>query len=60
LNESESEGLSLDINTLSAMLFGYKRPADLYEIGQIEGGEEAIKGLETLIPARKAFFYDFF
>ncbi|MFY0758361.1 GNAT family N-acetyltransferase [Metabacillus dongyingensis] len=60
LNESEPEGLSLDINTLSAMLFGYKRPADLYEIGQIEGGEEAIKGLETLIPARKAFFYDFF
>jgi predicted acetyltransferase len=60
LNGSISEGLSLDINTLSALLFGYKRPADLYEIGHIEGGEEAIKGMETLIPSRNAFFYDFF
>lgn len=60
LSESKSGGLSLDINTLSAAMFGYKRPAELYEIGHIEGEEEAVNRMEALIPARKAFFYDFF
>ncbi|OHR70111.1 acetyltransferase [Bacillus sp. HMSC76G11] len=60
LSGSEADGLSLDINTLSAALFGYKRPAELYEIGHIEGEEEAVNRMEALIPARKAFFYDFF
>ncbi|TDL83009.1 GNAT family N-acetyltransferase [Peribacillus frigoritolerans] len=60
ISGSEADGLTLDINTLSAALFGYKRPADLYEIGHIEGEEEAVNIMEALIPSRKAFFYDFF
>jgi predicted acetyltransferase len=54
------KGLSLNINTLSTALFGYKRPLDLYQINHIEGTEEEVKMLQDLIPNRQAFFYDFF
>ncbi len=58
--DAEKGEISLSINALTAALFGYKRPLDLYEIGEMEGSEEAVDRLERLIPERKAFFYDFF
>ena len=53
-------GVRLDINSLTALLFGYKRPAELYELGYIKGKEEEIADLEELFPFNKPFFYDFF
>ncbi|MEH7177306.1 GNAT family N-acetyltransferase [Neobacillus vireti] len=53
-------GIRLDINSLTAILFGYKRPVELYELGYIKGHESEIAVLEKLIPHSKPFFYDFF
>lgn len=56
----QDKGLQVNINTLSAMLLGYKRPLELYEIGCIVGEEQAIQQLESLITPRQPFLYDFF
>jgi predicted acetyltransferase len=53
-------GLSMNINTLSAILFGYKRPLELYEMDYIVGKKEEVLLLENKIPNTKGFFYDFF
>lgn len=42
------------------MLFGYKRPLELYEMDHILGSEEEVKTLEQLIPLHRPFIYDFF
>jgi predicted acetyltransferase len=52
--------IKLSINALSTILFGYKTPSELVEIGQVEGDNEEIKKFERLIPKRESFFYDFF
>lgn len=54
------KGLSLDINTLSAILLGYKRPLELYELGFISGPKQEAEELEQKIPVQKSLFYDFF
>ena len=53
-------GLQLNINALTAMLLGYKRPMELYEMDMIQGALEEVVELENKIPAFKPFFYDFF
>ncbi|WP_102262075.1 GNAT family N-acetyltransferase [Mesobacillus jeotgali] len=53
-------GLQLNINTLTAMLFGYKRPLELFELDLLKGDIDEVKELEHAIPAFKPFFYDFF
>jgi len=53
-------GLHTNINTLTAMLFGYKRPLELYELELLKGNIDEVKVLEQIIPAFKPFFYDFF
>lgn len=52
--------IELTINALSAILFGYKRPFELYEMDYITGSKEEIDQLERMIPQTKACFYDFF
>jgi predicted acetyltransferase len=59
LNDAKGD-ISLSINALAAALLGYKRPAELCEIGELEGNDEAITVLDRIIPARKSFFIDFF
>lgn len=54
------KGLQMTINTLSTILFGYKRPSELYELGYIEGTEAEVRELEKKVPQAKSFFYDFF
>lgn len=54
------KGLSLNINTLSTALFGYKLPLDLNQITHIEGSAEDVQKLQKLIPNRQPYFYDFF
>jgi predicted acetyltransferase len=53
-------GISLDINALTAIIFGYKRPFELFEMGYLKGSEVEVNVLESLFPITKPFFYDFF
>lgn len=56
----KDRGLHVNINALSAMLLGYKRPLELYEIGYMSGEEKVVQQLESLIAPRQPFLYDFF
>jgi predicted acetyltransferase len=53
-------GLQLSINALSAVITGYKRPLELYELGEITGPAEDADRFEQMVPHQKSFFYDFF
>jgi predicted acetyltransferase len=53
-------GIRLTINELSAILCGYKRPVELFELGLMKGAKEEIDQFETMIPQLKSAFYDFF
>ncbi|MEC3134172.1 sterol carrier protein domain-containing protein, partial [Bacillus cereus] len=54
------KGIKLDINELSTIMFGYKRPLQLNELELISGSEEEIQAFEKIVPVREAFIYDFF
>ncbi|MFB6729805.1 enhanced intracellular survival protein Eis [Bacillus mobilis] len=58
--ETIDKGIKLDINALSTIMFGYKRPLQLNELEIISGSEEEIQAFEKIIPVREAFIYDFF
>ncbi|HDR6268305.1 TPA: GNAT family N-acetyltransferase [Bacillus cereus] len=60
VEETMEKGIKLDINALSAIMFGYKRPLELNELELISGSDEAIRSIENLVPVRKPFIYDFF
>ncbi|MCL7748135.1 GNAT family N-acetyltransferase [Halalkalibacter alkaliphilus] len=60
IEERKACAIHLSINTLSAILFGYKRPVELMEIGKVTGSVESIRAFEDLVPRNKPFFYDFF
>ncbi|MFC4619040.1 enhanced intracellular survival protein Eis [Camelliibacillus cellulosilyticus] len=59
-HDAVDKGISLDINALSTALFGYKRPAELYDIGRISGPKTSIETFDGLIPNNKPFLYDYF
>lgn len=52
--------ICLNIQALTTIFLGYKRPSQLYNIGYIEGKKEAIHQLEQIIPDQQTFFPDFF
>lgn len=52
--------IELSINALSAILIGYKRPLELYELGEINGFEKDIEAFDQYVPYQKTAFYDFF
>lgn len=54
------KGIQLSINALSALLFGYKRPNELYEMNYLQGSKEEVDRLEKMIPFMKSSFYDYF
>lgn len=55
-----SSGLVCDINTLTAMLIGYKRPMEMFAIGRLHGSEAEVTVLEQLIPRSTTALFDFF
>ncbi|OMF55019.1 GNAT family N-acetyltransferase [Paenibacillus sp. FSL R5-0490] len=55
-----ARGLHMSINALSAIIIGYKRPMELYDLGEIKGPRNDAEILEGKIPVQKSFFYDFF
>ncbi|WP_119683564.1 GNAT family N-acetyltransferase [Bacillus cereus] len=60
IEEPMDKGINLDINALSTILLGYKRPLELNELELISGSEEEIRAFENVVPVRKPFIYDFF
>ncbi|HFJ9509601.1 GNAT family N-acetyltransferase [Bacillus cereus group sp. MYBK245-2] len=60
IEEPMDKGIKLDINALSTILLGYKRPLELNELELINGSEEEIRAFEKIVPVREAFIYDFF
>ncbi|ENJ6135829.1 GNAT family N-acetyltransferase [Bacillus anthracis] len=60
IEEPMDKGIKLDINALSTILFGYRRPLELNELELISGSEEEIRAFENVVPVRKPFIYDFF
>jgi len=57
---SESEVISCDIQTLTAMLMGNRKPSLLREAGRISGSAASVELLERRIPARTSYLMDFF
>lgn len=58
--EQQKGGLSMDVQTLAAVLLGSQKPDFLYECGKIKGDlQEALK-LEQIITNLPAAFIDFF
>ncbi|WP_270180528.1 GNAT family N-acetyltransferase [Alkalihalobacillus sp. CinArs1] len=53
-------GLRCNINTLTAVMMGYQKPAFLYEAGLIEGPEQDVRKLERIVSNQKTNFMDFF
>lgn len=60
IEEPMDKGIKLDINALSTILLGYKRPLELNELELISGSEEEIRAFENVVPVHKPFIYDFF
>ncbi|WP_068677053.1 enhanced intracellular survival protein Eis [Oceanobacillus sp. Castelsardo] len=53
-------GISCNIQQLTTMFFGYKRPMELYNLGLVDGNERDLHTLEGLIPSKQTYFPDFF
>lgn len=54
------KGLSLSVQTLTAVLMNAQSVSTLYEEGLLLGTEEEVQHLERAVPAKQPFFYDFF
>ncbi|QYR22808.1 GNAT family N-acetyltransferase [Paenibacillus sp. sptzw28] len=59
-DEEHPVDLVCDINTWTALLMGYRRPAQLHGLGRLGGSSEAAALLETLIRPRQTYLMDFF
>jgi predicted acetyltransferase len=57
---SAHPGLHCDIQTLTAMLLGYKRPREMFACGKLSGPEADADALERLIPFSPTALLDFF
>lgn len=52
--------LHINIQTLTTMLMGYKRPLYLRQINRLDADDITIDILEEIIPEGKAYFSDYF
>ncbi|GLB60332.1 hypothetical protein NCCP133_24640 [Cytobacillus sp. NCCP-133] len=48
--------LHMSINALTAIIIGYKRPLELYELGEMTGPRKEAEILERKVPFQKSFF----
>ena len=51
-----NQRIRLSIQSLSAVLMGYRRPAEMAQIGRLEGPANAIQALEKAVPKRETYF----
>jgi predicted acetyltransferase len=60
-NQSDDRNtLHCDIQTLTSMLIGYKRPTDLHRYGRIQADSRTVAALERVIPRTKTYLSDYF
>ncbi|MGM1050283.1 MAG: GNAT family N-acetyltransferase [Bacillota bacterium] len=52
--------LSTDIQTLSALFMGYKRPRELHQMNRLNGNPLKVAQLESMIPVGQTFLMDHF
>jgi predicted acetyltransferase len=52
--------LTMNIQTLTAMMFGYKRPSYMYENNRMDIEHGQIAVLERILPVDKPYFSDYF
>lgn len=55
-----SDGLVCDIQTLTAMLVGDRRPVWMHQVGRLQGPREQALELERRVPMQRPFLADFF
>lgn len=60
IKEPVGPAVKLDIQSLTSMLFSYKRPTYLAKIGRLEADQAVIFQLENLIPLEVPYFSDYF
>lgn len=53
-------GISCSIQSLTAMLLNYQKPSTLHQFNRISGPIEEIHTLDSMIPNKTPFIYDFF
>ncbi len=59
ISEAKTQ-LQCDIQTLTVMMMGYKRPQELHKLGRLTGDEEAVHRLELATPRNQTFLLDYF
>ena len=57
---TQGELVRCDIQTLTAMFYGYKRPTYLRRVERLRASNEAIRILEDIIPIEQPYFSDYF
>ncbi|WP_071394652.1 GNAT family N-acetyltransferase [Bacillus tuaregi] len=60
VQSEELPDFSLNIQTLTTMLLGYKRPSYLAVIGRLTGNKQTVERLESLIERDTPYFSDYF
>lgn len=59
-HEPLGKPVEIDIQTLSTMFMGYKRPSYLHKIERLKTDKKTLRLLEEIIPDGKAYFSDYF
>ena len=57
---TRGERVECDIQTLTAMFYGYKRPTYLRSVDRLDACEDAVRILEDIIPIEQPYFSDYF
>ncbi|GBF73400.1 hypothetical protein PA598K_01689 [Paenibacillus sp. 598K] len=52
--------LACSIQTLTAMLLGFKRPTALWQLQQLQGDQAGVKQLEACLPQQTTYLLDYF
>ncbi|AXI07645.1 GNAT family N-acetyltransferase [Oceanobacillus zhaokaii] len=60
LQEEAEDGIYCSVQYLAQMLFSYKRPLELYQLGLIQGVQKDIEQFDHLIPKQQTLLTDFF
>ena len=57
---TEGQLVKLNVQTLTALLMGYKRPSYLQQIERLSSSPETVKLLELMIHQEEPYFSDYF
>ena len=57
---TRGERVECDIQTLTAMFYGYKRPTYLRRVERLDASDDAVRILEDIIPLEQPYFSDYF